>query len=160
MPLTIESYDGKQRALSSVALCKSLRSATVAAMEAAQANFAPQYVRLVSKDILYTPAGDASFAKGESLFAYFEVYEPQLTENPAAPVSVHLRILDSSSTQLKEDFAPIDAASYKRAGSSVLHIGRKVTINQLPTGNYRLEVQATTSMGRSTSWRSANFEVK
>lgn len=158
-PLGIEAYDGKQLALSSMALCKSLRSAAVAAKEDAQANFAPQYVPLVSKDILFTPSGDTSFAKSEPLFAYFEVYEPQLAENPATPVSVHLRILDSNTGQLKEDFAPIDAATYKQAGRSVLRIGRKVPIDQLPTGNYSLEVQATTSM-RSTNWRKANFEVK
>lgn len=160
MSLTIEAYDGKQLAMSSVALCKSLRSAAVAAKEAAQANFAPQYVPLVSKDILFTPTGDTSFAKGEPLFAYFEVYEPQPAENLAVPVSVHMRILDSSTGQLKEDFAPIDVSAYRQAGSSVLRIGRKVPIDRLPTGNYSLEVQTTTSTGRGSAWQRANFEVK
>ena len=160
IPLTVEPYDGKQLALSSAALCKSLRSAAVAAKENAQANFAPQYVPLVSKDILFSPSGDTSFAKGEPLFAYFEVYEPQLAENPAAPVSVHMRILDSKTGNTKEDFAPIDATSYKQAGSSVLRIGRKIPIDQLPKGSYRLEMQATGSMGRSTAWRAANFTVE
>ena len=159
MPLTIEPYDGKQMTLSSVALCKSLRSAAVAAQESARANFAPQYIPLVSKDILYTPA-DTNFAKGERVFAYFEVYEPQLAENVAAPVSVHMRILDASTGNLKEDFAPFDARSYEPVGGSVLHIGRKVPIDQLPRGNYRLEVQATTPSGSSTTWRAANFVVE
>jgi hypothetical protein len=159
IPLTVEPYDGKQLALSSVALCKSLRSAAVAAKENAQASFAPQYVPLVSRNILFSPSGYTSFAKGESLFAYFEVYDPQLAENPAAPVSVHLRILDASTSKVKEDFASIDAASYKQAGSSVLRIGRKLPIDQLPTGAYRLEVQAAGSKG-STAWRAATFEVK
>lgn len=48
----------------------------VAAKEAAQANFAPQFVPLVSKDILYTPDGNINFTKRKPLFAYFEVYEP------------------------------------------------------------------------------------
>src|SRR5207244_7802939 len=104
MPLIIEPYDGKQLALSSVALCKSLRSAAVAAKENAQANFAPQYVPLVSKDILFSPSGDTSFAKGEPLFAYFEVYEPQLAENPAAPVSVHMRVLGPKTGTTTQDF--------------------------------------------------------
>ena len=160
MQLTIEGYDGKQLELSSVALCKSLRSAAVAAKEAEQANFAPQYIPLVSKDISYTPVGDTSFAKGEPLFAYFEVYEPQLIENPASPVSVHLRILDSSTGAVKEDFAPFNAVPYQQPGSSVLRVGRKVPIDQLPKGNYRLEVQATTLAGKSTVWRAANFTVE
>lgn len=159
MPLTIEDYDSKQLELSSVALCKSLRSASVAAKEAEQANFAPQYIPLVSKDILYTPVGDTGFVKGEPLFAYFEVYKPQLIENAATPVSVHLRILDSSTGALKEDFAPFDAVAYQQPGSSVLRVGRKVPIDQLPKGNYRLEVQAATP-GKSTAWRTANFAVE
>jgi hypothetical protein len=160
MPLTIEGYDGKQLELSSVALCKSLRSAAVAAKEAAQANFAPQYIPLLSKNILYTPVGDTSFSKGEPLFAYFEVYEPQLIENPATPVSVQLRILDSSTGTLKEDFAPFDAVPYQQPGSSVLRVGRKIPIEQLSKGNYRLEVQATTPAGGSTAWRAATFAVE
>jgi len=160
MPFTIEAYDGKQLALSSVALCKSLRSAAVAAKEAAQANFAPQYVPLVSKDILYTIDGGTDFTKGESLFAYFEVYEPQLPESSATPVSVHLRVLDSNTGKLKEDFAPFDAAPYQRPGSSVLCVGRKVPFDQLQAGNYSLEAQAMTPTGSSTTWRAANFTVK
>jgi hypothetical protein len=158
-PLIIDTYEGKQLALSSVALCKRLRSAAVAAKEAAQANFAPQYVPLVSKDIWFTPAGDTRFEKGEPLFAYFEVYEPLLSQNPAT-VKLHLRILDASTGKLKEDFAPVDAAPYKHTGSAVLRIARKVPIDQLPKGTYRLEVQVTDSDGRSTGWRAANFAVE
>lgn len=160
MPLTLEGYDGKQLELSSVALCKSLRSAAVAAKEAAQANFAPQYIPLVSKDISYMPVGDTSFAKGEPLFAYFEVYEPQLIENPQTTVSVHLRILESNTGTLKEDFVPFDALAYQQPGSSVLRVGRKIPIDQLPKGNYRIEVQATTPAGKSTAWQAATFAVE
>jgi hypothetical protein len=159
VPLNIDPYDGQQLALSSVALCKRLRGAAVAAKEAAQANFAPQYVPLASKDIWFTPAGDTNFEKGEPLFAYFEVYEPLLSQNPAT-VEVHLRILDASTGKLKEDFAPVDAAPYSRLGSSVLRIARKVPVDQLPKGTYRLEVQARDSAGRSTAWRAANFAVE
>ena len=160
MPLTIERYDSKQLALSSVALCKRLRSADAAAKEAAQANFAPQHVPLVSKGILYTLAGDTNFAKTEPLFAYFEVYEPQLTESTDRPVSVHLRILDASKGKLIEDLAPVDAAPYQQPGSSVLCVARKIPIEQLSKGAYRLEVQARDSAGRNTGWRSANFEIE
>ena len=158
-PLIIDAYDGKQLALSSVALCKRLRSAAVAAKEATQANFAPQYVPLVSKDIWFTPVGDTHFQKGEPLFAYFEAYEPLLSHN-SATVELRLRILDASTGKLKEDFAPVDAAPYERPGSSVLRIARKVPIDQLPKGTYRLEVQVMDSTGRSTAWRAANFAVE
>jgi hypothetical protein len=76
VPLFIDRYDGKQLAISSVMLCKRYRDAHVAAVERAAANFAPQYVPLVSKGIEFTPTGDTRFKKGEPLIPYFEVYEP------------------------------------------------------------------------------------
>src|SRR5579862_2191125 len=72
IPLTIDAFDGKQLALSSLALCKRLRDATVASKETTTANFALQYVPLVSKGIEFTPAGGASFIQSEPLYAYFE----------------------------------------------------------------------------------------
>jgi hypothetical protein len=91
MPLTIDAYDGKQIGISSVLLCKRFRDAHVAAVERAAANFAPQYVPLVSKGIEFTPTGDTRFKKGEPLIPYFEVYEPLLatesSENHGIPAS-------------------------------------------------------------------------
>jgi hypothetical protein len=159
-PLTMEPHDGKELVLSSVALCKRLRDAGVAAKEAAQANFAPQYVPLVSKGIEFTPAGDPSFAKGEPLFAYFEVYRPSPAQDPAPAVSVHMRLVDAASAKAIGNFAPVDAAPYERPGSSVLAMARKVPIDQLPKGAYRLEVQVTDSAGKSPPWRKADFEVE
>jgi hypothetical protein len=160
MPLTIDSYDGKQLALSSVALCKRLRDAAVAAKEDAAANFAPQYVSLVSKGIWFTPTGDTNFENGESLFAYFEVYEPLFSQNAATSVRANMRIIDPSTGKVITDFAPLDAAPYVQSGSSVLHIARKILTSQLPKGSYRLEVQATDSAGRTTAWRGAGFAVE
>ncbi len=187
--LTIENYDAKGLALSSVLLCKRYRDAHVAAMEAAAANFAPQYVPLVSKGIQVTPTGDTRFKKGEPLIPYFEIYEPLLVgppskpgdatpsrpgvipaqagiqsphENPSTPVTVqaHIRILDAKTGEVKKDFAPIDAASYERPGSWVIPIAREIPYDQLPKGAYRLEVQATDSAGRTTPWRTASFSVE
>lgn len=131
--------------LSSLALCKRLRDAAVAAKEAAAANFAPQYVPLVSKGIWFTPAGDTNLEKGEPLFAYFEVYDPLLAQHRAPSVEVHLGILDASTGKVIGNFAPVNVAPYQRPGSSVLPIARKIPIGQLPKGAYRLEVQATDS---------------
>jgi hypothetical protein len=160
MSLTVEHYDGKRLALSSVALCKRLRDAAVAAEEAARANFAPQYVPLASKGIWYTPAGETHFEKGEPLFAYFEVYESLLAQRPATLVDVQLRILDANTDKVMEDFTPVSAGPYERAGSSVIPIWRKIPFDQLPKGEYQLEVRATDSAGESTAWRGVDFAVE
>jgi predicted phage tail protein len=42
----------------------------------------------------------------------------------------------------------------------MIPIGDELKVDQLPKGDYRLEVQATDSAGRSTPWRTANFTVE
>ncbi len=160
MPLTIAPYDRKELTLSSVVLCKRLRDAAVAAKEAAAANFAPQYLPLVSKGIEFGPAGDASFAKDGQFFAYFEVYEPPPAQQPATSVKVEMRILDSGTRTVKAEFAPLDAAPYKDPESGVFRVARTIPIRELPKGAYRLEVRAQDSAGGITDWRGADFTVE
>jgi hypothetical protein len=158
MPLSIDARDGMHLALSSIALCKRLRDAEVATTEDAAANFAPQYVPLVSKDIQFILAGDTTFEKTEPLFAYFQVSEP--LAKPAEKVTVEMRILDASGGRVLANFAPLDATPYQVAGSSLLRIARTIPIRQLPKGAYRLQVRATDSTEGSTPWRSADFTVQ
>ena len=157
-PLVLTPYDRKELTLSSVALCKRLRDADVAAKEAAASDFAPRYVPLVSKRIEFNLAGNTSFAKDSQFFAYFEVYEPVLAQNPATSVKVQMRILDAGGT-VKAELAPVDAASYRDPGTQVFRIARTIPIRQLPGGAYRLEVRAQDSAGGITTWRTADFKV-
>jgi hypothetical protein len=157
--LNIEKYDGTDLALSSVMLCKRFRDAHVAAVEAAAANFAPQYVPMVSNGIQVTPAGDTSFKTGEPLIPYFEIYAPQGAAGGAARIQAHLRIVDAKSGALVKDFPPVDAATYTQPGNTTIPVAREVPIAALPKGEYRLEVQASDSTGRTTPWRAANFTI-
>jgi hypothetical protein len=159
-PLSIDSWDGKQLAISSIALCKRFRDAGAAAQEAAAANLAPQYVPLVSRGVQVTPAADTRFNRGEHLIAYFEVYEPLLSQQPGTQVQAHMRIVDAKNGQIKEEYRPMDAAPYRRPGSTMIPIGDELIVSQLPKGDYRLEVQATDSAGRSTPWRTASFTLE
>jgi hypothetical protein len=159
VPLMIENDDGKSLALGSVFLCKRFRDAHVAAVETAAANFAPQYVPLVSKDVRFTPAGDTNFHPDERLFAYFGVYDPKLADKPTPQIQAHLKIVDAKSGHLVKEFPAIDAATYAQAGSTVIPIAREIPIATLPKGEYRLEVQATDSSGGNTPWRAASFAI-
>lgn len=158
--LSIDGYDGRQLAISSVALCKRFRDAGAAAQEAAAVNLAPSYVPLVSKGVQVTPSADINFKRGEPLIAYFEVYEPLLSQQPTTAVQVHMRIVDAKTGVKKVDFPALDAAPYMRQGTTMIPIGDELMIGQLPKGNYRLEVQATDSAGRSTPWRTTSFTLE
>lgn len=157
--LNTETYDGKGLALSSVILCKRFRDAHVAAVEASTANFAPQYVPMVSEGIQVTPAGRTDFKNGEPLIPYFEIYAPQAAGEPTTRIQVHLRIVDAKDSAVVKDFPPVDAAPYMQLGSMTIPIAREVPIASLLKGQYRLEVLASDSGGHSTPWRAANFTI-
>lgn len=159
VPVVVENYDGKDLALSSVMLCKRFRDAHVAATEGAAADFAPQYVPMVSKGIQVSPTGDTRFGPGELLIPYFEVHEPQASADPIPRVQLHLKIVDAKTGQAVKDFPAVDATPYAQPGSTTIPIAREVPIVALPKGSYRLEVQASDSAGRSTPWRAANFTI-
>ena len=159
LPLQVESYDWKGLGISSVILCQHFRDAHVAAVERAAANFAPQYVPLVSKNIEVTPGGDTRFKKSQVLIPYFEIYEPLLTSAPATTVQARFRIIDTQTGQVRDDFS-VDAQSYEHPGKTVIPMTREVLTGKMPKGAYRLDVQATDSAGRSTPWRTAEFTIE
>jgi hypothetical protein len=140
-------------------LGKRIRDAHAAAVENAAANFAPNYIPLVSKGIQLTPTGDTRFGQCEHLYADFEVYEPQMTSR-ATTAQAHIRIVDAKTGEIKKDLGNIDAAPYINADSTTIPIGREIPFQSLPKGLYRLEVQAMGSSGQSTPWRTANFTVE
>jgi hypothetical protein len=156
----VDDYNRKQLALSSVALCKRFLPADRAAKEAAAANLAPQYVPLVSRGTQFVPAGDTHFRKGEPMFAYFEVYQPQSPGRSPGGTLVHLRITDGKTGEVKSDTGPRDVSSFVEANSSTIHVSESIAVEKLPPGSYRLEVQASDSAGRQTDWRISTFSVE
>ncbi|HWG19582.1 MAG TPA: hypothetical protein VG225_03565 [Terracidiphilus sp.] len=160
VPLTVEDDDEKSLALSSVFLCTRFRDAHVAAVETAAANFAPQYVPLVSKGVQFIPAAKTNLAPDEHLFAYFQIDDSGLAAEPAARIQAHLRIVDAKSSGLVKDFPPVDAATYEQPGSTLIPIAREIPIANLPKGPYRLEVQASDASGRATAWHTAGFSIE
>jgi hypothetical protein len=159
-PLSIEGYDEKHLAISSVVLCNRFRNAAVAAKETSAFNLTPQYVPLVSKGVQFTPTGGTHIGKGEPLFAYFEVYEPVLGSAAATGVQTQVRLIDVTTGELKADTGWRSAVDWMQPGESVIPIADQIAVDKLPTGSYRLEVQATDSAGRNTAWRTANFTIQ
>ncbi len=158
--LKVENYDETDLALSSVFLCNRYRDAHVAEVETKAANFAPQYVPLVSKGVRFTPAGNTSFETGEPLIAYFEIYAPRPAAGPEAGIQAHLKIINAKSGALVKDFPAVDAATYEQPGSTVIPIARSIPIANLPKGQYRLEVQASDAAGHQTPWQVNSFSIQ
>jgi len=164
IPLSIESDDKKQLDLSSVALCK--RYHRVDPPLYTDGILPSKFVPLVSKGIEFTPAADTTFKKRDPLFAYFEVYAPELRAAPpaagAAPANVrfHLRIANLATGNLQIDSGPRPATEFLHSGKAVIPIVQEVATHDLPKGNYRLEVQASDSAGNLTPWHAATFTIR
>ena len=159
-PLDIEYYNQKQIGVSSIALCKRFEDAASALKEAKAADLAPAYVPLLSKGVKFTPVGNTRFRNGESLFAYFEVYEPLLSSQPTTTVQTRLKITDVKTGELKVDTGLRSAAVWITPRDPVIPIADQIAVEKLPKGSYKLDVQASDSAGKSTVWRATNFTVE
>ena len=118
------------------------------------------YVPLVSKGVEIVPTADPRFKRSDLFAFYFEIYAPE--EESVGPVQIqaHLRIRDAKTGQVLKELMPLDAAPYVTPGNPVIPIGRAMNISALPSGFYRLEVQATDSAGNSTVWRPVDFSIE
>ena len=161
VPITIAKGDPNSVSLSTVLLCNRFRDAHVAELEADAANFAPQYVPLVSKGVRVTPAGYANFKPSDRLFAYFQIYAPNLASKAIRRVQARLRIVDAKNSAALKEFPAVidDRETFRTSESRVVPIVSEIPTAMLTRGEYRLEVQASDSAGRSTGWRSAKFRI-
>jgi hypothetical protein len=163
IPLAIDSYDKNALAISAVSLCKQISDVSSNARKlpgAWTAKLPGNYVPLVSNDTEFKPTSNTRFIAGETMYVYFEIYEPLREGDRNAIVDFEIRIVDLKTGELKSDPQPISATPYLRAGSSIVPIGRGIDISKVPKGSYRLDVRAVDSHGKSTAWRSVNFTVE
>jgi hypothetical protein len=155
MPLTVDRFDGKELAISDIALCKRIREVPGAPAKLPGSNILPS-----SKGIAFTPTANPVFKKNKRLYTYFEVYVPPLPGKPATLAEAHLRIVDARTGDMKIEFPSVNVSPYLKPGSSLAPVGREINLSSLSKGLYRLDVQATDSTGKSTAWRTTSFSVE
>lgn len=159
VPITIDEFDGTQLALSSVFFFKRLRVASAAAQEAKKINLAPDYVPLVSQDNEVTPDSDPTFEPKQAVPVYFEVYEPLLGQEPEVTVQAHMRIVDRATGEVRETFPWFDATDYRQPGKNTFAIMKFLFFDHITSGEFRVEAQAKDSVGHTTPWRDADFNL-
>jgi hypothetical protein len=163
IPLTIGNYDKNALAISAVSLCKQISDVSSNAHKLAgawTAKLPGNYVPLVSNDTECKPTSNTRFIAGETMYVYFEIYEPLIEGDRKPTVNFEIRVVDLKTGEPKSDPQPISATPYLKAGSSIIPIGRGIDISKVPKGSYRLDVPATDSTGKSTERRSVNFTVE
>lgn len=170
LPLTVDAYDDKQLGISSIALCKQFNDPRESLDDTQHErgfwqsekplSTLSHFVFLISRGNAFTPAGDTRFKQGETLFAYYEVYEPLLVSAQTTQVYVRVRIFDNQTGDLKSDTGWQSTEKWVRPSNPVIAIAQQVNVSALKQGSYRIEVHASDSAGRETEWRNASFEVE
>jgi len=156
-PLSVDSFDRSSLAISGMVLCKRYHMVPDGPRETVQS---PQYVPLVSNGLEYTPAGDTRFRKSDRLISFFEIYEPLLGGTGAVNVQFQVRLKDARTGEVKTDTGLRLVQLGSKLGNPVIPVGEEIAIDKLPQGDYRLEVQAFDSAGKSTVWRGASFTME
>lgn len=158
-PLTIEPYDGKQLALSSMALSKEIRKVSDVAT-GLDAALMEDHTPLVTRGMEVVPAATYRFKKSDNAAVYTEVYEPLLADASPPKVGVEMKVFDRKTGQSKFDSGVQNAELFVQKGNPVVPIGMKLPVSVLDSGSYRVAMQAVDSAGHKSTARTADFEVE
>lgn len=71
-----------------------------------------------------------------------------------------MKITDLKRGSVVVDAGPTSAAECVIPGNVVIPVALNVQTDKLQSGQYKLEVQASDSAGRTTEWRMAKFEIQ
>jgi hypothetical protein len=162
MPLLVEPLDSQRLTMSDVVVGAVLRGAQWVLRDAASVAPSPVIpAPLVSDDMQFIPDADAPprLGKHRPLFLYFEVYEPKL-EHQELTVFYRARIANLKSGSLVLETGTMSAADWITPGNVVIPIGLKLATEKLGKGSYRLEIQASDSVGQETQWREVKFNME
>ena len=159
IPIAVVQPDQTQLAMSTVVLGRNYRQVP----DGARDNLAVsqgRYVPLVSKGWEIIPTADLTFKQAEFLTFYVEVYSPVQPASQDQTVQLHMRITDEESGLVVKELRPLSTVPYRKPGNPVIPVGGGVDIGGLTRGSYRLELQATDSLGGSTTWRNVSFRIE
>jgi hypothetical protein len=160
MPLRVEAIVSQALAISDIAANGILREASSLLRDAAMVSPLPLVpAPLVSKQTQFIPVPEEKIWKNSSLPVYFEIYDP-LPADRTPEVYFRMKITNLKDGAEEANAGPISAADFVTPGSVVIPIALKVDTGKLKSGLYRIDIQASDSVGHAAEWRSAKFEIQ
>ena len=159
VPVHIDAYDGKHLSMSALALSSEVHPA--GEMSAGlDGDLLEDRKPLIVRGMRIVPAATDHFKKSDNLVLYSEVYAPELLDPTPPKIGLEYVVLDRKTGEKKVDAGITDTAMAIQAGSMVMTLGLKVPIDKLGPGSYRVQLRALDSNGKSTEFRSADFELE
>jgi len=157
-PLKISPYDGKELALSGIALSRQMRPVSqlnAGSPESLSDDRAP----LIANGMEVIPSGTSRFSKSLPMALYTEIYEPALSRPNPPKLGLVLQIIDAKTGNPVKNSGLIDVGNMIRPGSAIVPVGINVPVSSLDPGQYRLELQAGNSAGKVSKIRETDFVV-
>jgi hypothetical protein len=156
-PLAVEPFDGKQFAMSDVALSRHVTS--VNSVDAGLDSLLTEgRSPLIAQNYQFTPTGESRFKTGDKVMLYLELYEPANTAADPPKLGVRLAIFDSKTGQPKTD-GTLEVTGFATAGNPMVAVPMQIPVATLGAGAYRCEFTAIDGLGR-TAKRKVEIEVE
>jgi hypothetical protein len=156
-PLAVEPFDGKQFAMSGVAL--SLHAQKVTDVDAGMdALLTEGRTPLIAQNYQFTPTGESRFKTGDKVMLYLELYEPANAAANPPQLRVRLTIFDSKTGQTKTD-GSLEVTRFATAGNPMVAVPLQIPVAELGAGAFRCEFTAIDGLGR-TARRKLEIEVE
>jgi hypothetical protein len=154
-PLFIEPFDGKEFAVSSLALSDELRPGDASI----DAVLLEDRVPMVALGVQAIPAAVYRFKATDSPGLYLEIFEPALTDEKPPQVGLQIRVVDTKTGAEKMSAGPMPLDKYVRAGNPLVPVVLRLPVKDLASGSYRVDIVGLDSAGKSVL-RSADFEIE
>jgi hypothetical protein len=155
--ITVDDFTKEPLSISAIALCKRYHKPSP---DEKGPTRAPQYVPFMFDGMEFRPAGDTRFKTSEQLFAYLEIYDSEIQSGSGAKTYLEMKVTDETTHELKIGTAARLVDSPLRSENPAIPMVWDMEIGKLSPGSYRLEAQASDSMGHKTEWRAASFSVQ
>jgi hypothetical protein len=157
-PVVIEPWDGRNFALSGVALSRESRNTSGIAQTSSFLAADPK--PMISRGLHFIPTGSSRFRKSDPAMLYVEIYDT-LLENPDPPkVLIHLMVVDRKSGTIKVDSGRLDITNRVLTGNPVVPVGLKVPLDKLESGSYAVILKASDSAGNVSAVRHTEIVVE
>lgn len=153
-PLAVEPWNGSAFGLSPLVLSTETHPAE--AEESGGRLFLEGKGPLTAGGKVFVPSSRTRFARSAPVYLYAEIYDP----GAAQGVLVEFRILDVKSGQIRADSGVAGISSYIRPGNPLIPFATHLSLDQLPAGEYRLEVRAGMRQDTMTAARAIDFQLE
>jgi hypothetical protein len=159
IPLAVDAYDGKKFSLSAVALSNQFQPISEMG-STLDADLLADRAPLMVRNMEITPSADNHFKKSDKVAVYAQIYVPQLAEANPPTVKCSYLVADPKTGKTLGSMAGIDMTAYIQKGNTMIPVALKLPVENLPSGEYLLKMQASESGGSLTQIRSVNFVVQ